>query len=296
MKRITIILSCIALFSCRKTIEPSENAVSFFSSEAAAVDSVPHPDHIIFVWLENKGFNTIIGDTINAPYINSLVSQGTLFNASYALTHPSYPNYVSFFSGRFNGVTNDNCIDTRDLKTPNLYTKLKTVGRTFAWYSEDLPQTGSTVCSSGYYRERHNPTTIFANVPLKQNKRFADFPTDYNNLENVVCISPNLMNDMHNGTVQQGDKWIENNLSALIEWCKTHNSIFVIYFDESEVFSDNRLPVIAVGENVKANYINNTTYNHYSWTKTICNMFFAPAKWTSNVSSAKLIKGCWILP
>lgn len=32
------------------------------------------PDHIIFVWMENKGFNTIIGSP-EAPYINSLTKK-----------------------------------------------------------------------------------------------------------------------------------------------------------------------------------------------------------------------------
>src|SRR5688500_10783008 len=50
-----------------------------------------HPDHIIFVWMEIKGFNSIIGNK-EARYINSLVAKGSLFTNSYAITHPSYPN------------------------------------------------------------------------------------------------------------------------------------------------------------------------------------------------------------
>ena len=297
MKKAFIITVCFSLLAaCRKDANTDGLSGSFFSSEAAATDSVTHPAHIIFVWLENKGYNTIIGDTVNAPYINSLISKGTLFTSDYALTHPSYPNYVAFFSGNYNGIKSDKCIDTTALTTPNLYTKLRKVRKSFAWYSEDLPATGSTVCSSGYYRERHNPTTLFANVPAKANKRFADFPTDYNQLENVVCISPNLLHDMHDGSVKQGDNWIKNHLSRLVNWCRSHNSIFVVFFDESEIFTDNRLPVIAIGEKVKANFRHTTTYNHYSWTKTICIMFSAPSKWTSNVNNARLIKGCWKLP
>lgn len=264
------------------------NAVS--SNEDTAI--LIHPDHIIFLWLENKEFSTIIGNP-SAPFMNSLVKKGTLFTNTYAITHPSYPNYVDFFAGQNNGITSDACIDNLALITPNLYTILKDAGKSFAWYSEDLPKTGSKACTFKNYVEKHNPTTVFANVPGSANKRFADFPTDYNQLENVVGISPNLVNDMHDGTIKQADTWLKKYLAPLVDWCTTHNSVFVIYFDESEAYEDNRIPVIAVGQQVKADYQLSTRYDHFSWTKTISAMFLAPDSWTGNLRSAKLITGCW---
>lgn len=251
-----------------------------------------HPDHIIFLWLENKDFNTMIGNG-SAPFMNSLMKKGTLFTNMHAITHPSYPNYVDFFAGASNGITDDACIDNPTLATPNLYTILKDAGKSFAWYSEDLPTTGSKVCIYNNYVAKHNPTTIFINVPGTANKRFADFPTDYNQLENAVCISPNLVNDMHSGTIKQADTWLTKYVAPLIDWCITHNSVFVIYFDESESNEDNRIPVIAVGRQVKAGYQLGTRYDHFSWTKTISAMFLAPDAWTGNLSAAKLITGCW---
>jgi acid phosphatase len=251
-----------------------------------------HPDHIIFLWLENKGFNTIIGSS-SAPFINSLVKKGTLFTNTYAVTHPSYPNYIDFFAGESNGISNDVCIDNTSLTSPNLYTVLKDAGKSFAWYSEDLPVMGSKVCIYNNYVEKHNPTTVFANVPDSANKRFADLPADYNLLENVICISPSLVNDMHSGTIRQADKWLKKNLAPLVNWCTTHNSVFVVYFDESETNEDNRIPVIAVGQQVKANYRSTDRYDHFSWTKSISAMFLAADTWTGNLSAAKLVTGCW---
>lgn len=251
-----------------------------------------HPEHIIFLWLENKEFNTIINNS-DAPFINSLVAKGTLFTNTYAITHPSYPNYVDFFAGQDNGIVSNDCIYNSRLATPNLYNILKATGKSFAWYSEDLPKTGSKVCDNGYYVQKHNPTAAFANVPAIANKRFADFPIDYNQLENVVCISPNLINDMHDGTIKDGDKWTKKHLGALVDWCTTHKSIFVIYFDESETYESNRIPVIAVGQQVKAGCQLDTRYDHYSWTKTISAMFLAPDAWTNNLRKAKQIIGCW---
>lgn len=278
----------ISLQGCGNTQEIKTNPIN---TQASPTDTVlPHPDHIIFVWLENKGFESIIGNT-DAPYINSLLKRGTLFTNSYAISHPSYPNYVEFFAGDDNGITSNACIQDAPLDSPNLYTILKAAGKSFAWYSEDLPATGSRICAYENYVQRHNPVTIFANVPDSINKKFDDFPVDYTKLENVVCISPNLENDMHDGTVKQGDKWVKKNLDDLADWCRRHNSIFVIYFDESETDKDNRIPVIAIGQHVKKGNKINTEYNHYSWTKTISAMFFANTEWTGYVNAAKTITG-----
>ncbi len=285
-----ILASCltIGLFGLKKNPAVSQG-VNMVSTDNLLVT---HPSHIILLWLENKDFDSIIGNK-NAPFINSLVKKGTLFTNSHANTHPSYPNYVDFFAGAPNGVKDDDCINSDTLSTPNLYTILKAVGKTFAWYSEDLPTTGSKVCTHEYYVAKHNPTTIFHNVPGNVNKRFADLPTNYSHLENVICISPNIVNDMHSASIQQGDLWVKEHLARLINWCTTHNSIFVIYFDESGTDPDNRIPVIAIGQQVKANYQINTIYDHFSWTKIVSAMFAAPDNWTDNLANAKLITGCW---
>jgi len=261
------------------------------TSSATTSTSLPVPDHIIFVWFENKGYSQIIGSS-SAPYINSLVSKGTLFTNTYGITHPSYPNYIAFFSGSTQGVTTDNCIDGTPFKSQNLYTALKSAGKSFA-YSEGLPATGSSTCKSGYYVEKHNPTTIFSNVSTSANKPFSVFPTDYTKLEKVVCITPNMMDDMHDGSISQGDTWLKNKLSKLVEWCRTHNSIFVVYWDEDNKNYGNRIPVIAVGQHVKANYKLATKYHHYSWTKTVSGLSKASTSWCTNVSSKSLITGCW---
>lgn len=276
------------LISCHR----SSSNTTPLTTTPVTTTALTHPDHIIFVWLENKGFDQMVGN-LEAPYINSLAGRGTLFTDMNAITHPSYPNYVDFFAGQSNDITTDSCIPGLVLTTPNLYTALQAVHKSFAWYSEDLPSTGSTECVHNNYVEKHNPTTLFANVPKNANKRFADFPRDYNKLENVVCISPNLINDMHDGTIAQADTWLKAKLAPLVDWCMDHNSIFVVYYDESESTRSNRIPVIAVGQNVRKNYRLATTLDHFSWTRTICSMFQAPNAWTHNISSRQEIANCW---
>jgi hypothetical protein len=249
------------------------------------------PDHVIIVFMENKGYPQIVGSS-SAPYINSLIKKGTLFTASYGVTHPSYPNYIAFFSGATQGITNDNCISGTPYSAKNLYTVLNDAGKSFAWYSEGLPSTGSGVCSSGYYREKHNPVTIFSNVPTSANKPFSSFPTDYTKLENVVCITPNMIDDWHDGSISQGDTWVKNKLGALADWCMTHNSILLITCDEDNKNYGNRIPTIAVGQNIKVGQ-DATKVNHYSFTRSIANWFNADSTFSSSVKAAATIKNIW---
>lgn len=67
---------------------------------------VTRPDHVVIVVEENHSYETLIGNH-SAPYINVLAKQGAIFTHSYAVAHPSQPNYFVLFSGSNQGVTDD---------------------------------------------------------------------------------------------------------------------------------------------------------------------------------------------
>ena len=69
------------------------------------------PAHIVVVIDENHSYSEIIGSS-DAPYINSLATEGALFTQSFAVAHPSQPNYLALFSGSTHGITNDSCPHT----------------------------------------------------------------------------------------------------------------------------------------------------------------------------------------
>jgi acid phosphatase len=286
MKKLILIALTASLFSCSKDNQSGNSA----TAETATVEKLPAPpDHIILVWMENKGYSQIMNSS-SAPYINSLVPEGTLFRNFHALGHPSYPEYLKFFSGSDHGKKDDKCIEGAPYTTPNLYTQLLQKSKTFAWYSEDLPER-KDACLSGKYVERHNPTQAFSNVPPSVNKSWEDFPTNYAALENVVCISPNLENDMHDGSILQGDTWLKENLGELITWCKTHNSVFIVYYDEDNGTADNKIPVLAVGEPVQKNHTSDKHYDHYNMTRTILEIY--GAEQIGNSKSSTAIRDCW---
>lgn len=255
---------------------------------------LPRPDKVIVVWFENHGYKSIVGSP-NAPYINSLIPLGTLFDSSYAFTHPSYPNYIYWFSGSTQGVTNDNCINTTPYTYPNLYSSLDTQRIKFCWYNESMPSLGFKGCTSYPYVEKHNPTTIFTNVRDSANKPFSMFnwqdtsSTNMAKLERVTCITPNMQNDMHDGTILQADTWLKNNLGKLISYAQNHNYIVVIYYDESETTLDNRLPVIAIGGMVKKGYVSKKKYTHLSWLRTICSYYGGINGWNAPLRAATFV-------
>src|SRR6266481_2356328 len=97
---------------------------------------VPRPAHTVVVIMENSSYADIAASTAD-PYINQLARRGALFTQSYAITHPSEPNYLALFSGSTQGVTDDSCPLT--FAGANLASELLAAGFSFAGYSESLP-------------------------------------------------------------------------------------------------------------------------------------------------------------
>ncbi len=232
---------------------------------AGAATAVPRPDHVVVVVEENHSGTEIVGSP-NAPYISSLAANNANFTQSYAVTHPSQPNYVALFSGSTQGLTDDSC--PHSFAAASLGDQLIGAGLTFTGYSETQPSAGYTGCQSGNYARKHNPWSDFPAVPAASNQPFTAFPTDYSSLPAVSFVIPNLQNDMHDGTVAQGDTWLQNNLGGYITWAKTHNSLFVLTFDEDDNTAANRIPTIFAGERVAPGSYGETI-NHYNVLRTI---------------------------
>jgi PKD repeat protein len=231
----------------------------------AGTTSVPRPDHVVIVVEENHSKLNIIGSP-DAPYINSLATDNANFVNSYAETHPSQPNYIAMFSGATQGVVDDNCPQT--FSGENLGHELLAANLGFVGYSETLPSVGYTGCTSGKYARKHNPWSDFSNVPASASQPFSTFPSDYSTLPEVSYVVPNLDDDMHDGSIAQGDAWLQAKLSGYVSWAKTHNSLFILTFDEDDYGSNNQIPTIMAGARVTPGTYTETI-NHYSVLRTI---------------------------
>jgi hypothetical protein len=257
---------------------------------AHAAGSVPTPDHIVVAVMENHAYSQIIGSS-SAPYLNSLANGGALLTSSFAITHPSQPNYFTLFSGATQGITDDSCYTAGFSSAPNLASELADAGKSWASYNESLPSRGSTTCSSGDYARKHNPWFGFSNVPTSSAMTFAQFPSDFSTLPQVSFVTPNLCSDMHDCSVSTGDTWVRNNLGAYATWAATHNSVLLVTFDEDNLLSGNRIATVLYGQPVTAGSTSGTQYNHYNILRTIEDMYGTAH--AGNAGSASDITGVW---
>jgi phosphatidylinositol-3-phosphatase len=246
---------------------------------ASAATAAPRFSHVVIVIMENKNYNAIIGRPDEAPYVNGLAKGGALFGNSFAVSHPSQPNYLALFSGSTQGVTNDSC--PKNFKNvQNLGAEVIRAGLSFAGYSESMPSAGYTGCgrslSLGYVRS-HNPWVDFSNVPAASNLTFASFPKDYGRLPTVSFVVPNMCHNMHYCSRDSGDRWIRYNIGGYAQWARAHNSLLIITWDEDGsilgFFGDsNKIPTIFYGAHVRpGTYSEHIT--HYGILRTIEDMY-----------------------
>ncbi len=275
-----------------------EKNIAFSQSKTQV--ALPAPDHIVILILENHGYSEIIGSS-HGPYINALANDqhSALFTNSYAVEHPSQPNYLDLYAGCNQGVLDDAIPTKLPFTTANLGRQLIDVGKTFITYSEDLPSVGYNGGSSGNYARKHNPAanwmgTGVNQIPTTTNQPMAAFPTDFTLLPTVSYVVPNQKNDMHDGSYPANltlcDTWVYNNLNNYIEWAKTHNSLFILTFDEDDYIAANRIATIFTGQMVKPGQYPESI-NHYSLLRTIEDMYGLP--YACNASTASSISDCW---
>jgi acid phosphatase len=244
----------------------------------------PTWDHIVIVIDENKSVTQVLGNPVDAPYLNNtLKAGGAMLAEMYAITHPSQPNYLHLFSGANQGVTTN--FDTSELTpfhTPNLAAELVAVGRTFTGYSENLPSVGYTgfEFDVGLYSRRHNPWVNWQaddapannHLPPSMNQPFSAFPMTpetFGNLPSVSIVIPNNVNNMHNGPVSRGDAWLQSNLGAYAEWAKENNSLLIVTFDEDDYNFRNRIPTVFYGAHVVAGAVVEGTWTLHNLLHTI---------------------------
>jgi phosphatidylinositol-3-phosphatase len=268
-------------------------AVICFASSVCA--QAPAFDHIVVVIEENHSFSDIIGNSA-APNINALAASGAnIVNAStdpqgnttgsHAVRHPSQPNYLELYSGSNQGTIQDGHPGTSSepissappFTTPNLGAALRNAGFSFATYSQTLPSVGFDGDSNDEYMRKHNPVTNWMNdtnptvnqYPSTLNQPFTTFqdiansPEGFANLPTVSFVVPDQTYDMHDGTIQQADDWLKQNIiDTYLPWAMTHNSLLIVTWDEDgDDTATNQIPTIFAGAKVKPGNYTETNLN-----------------------------------
>jgi acid phosphatase len=226
---------------------------------------------VFLVVEENHSYSEVIGNS-SMPYLNSLASQYGLATQYYADAHPSIPNYFMLTTGL--PVTGNDAFTGTD-KDDNVARELMKAGKTWRSYSESLPSAGYTGGDAYPYFKHHNPFAYFSDVigaSLADNLvPFSQFSSDLasNTLPDFSFITPNALNDAHDGSLATADQWLKANIDPLVKSAAFQSGgVLIIVFDES-VSSDlshvgGHVPFVIVGPKIKSGYQSTTFYQHQS--------------------------------
>jgi phosphatidylinositol-3-phosphatase len=214
----------------------SPGTISLATPASKSVSAPAHSNanarrsRVIVVMLENAEYGDVIGSPA-APYVNSLVRRYGLMTQSYAIGHPSLPNYLALTSGSTHGIDSD-CTSCA-VSATNMVDQLEAAKVSWGAYLEDVPSPCFTGAQSGGYAKKHNPFAYYGDIvdsptrcrrlvgsgPLAHDVRSARLPT-------FVWISPNLCDDGHDCGVSAADRFLARNAPALLRslgpaafWC-----------------------------------------------------------------------------
>lgn len=281
------LLGCVSGVSASASAPSKAVSATTRSATRPCLDhAIPrHYTHVIWIFMENHSFSAIIGSR-QAPFINSMATKCGLATNYHNITHPSLPNYIAATSG-VGYSTLARFVSDCD-PTGSCLTSARSIfgeGETWRSYEESMPSNcDKTSAGVNGYAVRHNPAAYY--TTLKGCGKF-DVPftklagaLSHNTLPAFSFITPNLIDDMHNGgaaAVANGDKWLSAHLPAILNSREYRNGSTVVFitWDEGEDGSATkcavnttdigcRVATIVISPSTKAGTRSKTLFNHYS--------------------------------
>ena len=277
-----------------QTASPTPTAAPTAGPTAPPAGKLPNFDHVYIVIFENKEYSSVVGSS-SAPYINSLIAKYGLATNFTTERPPSEPNYIALTSGSTQGITDDGIYN---LGVNNLFDQITASGRTWHSYQQGYPGacfTGSSSKAvvdgdgkSGAYVRKHNPAISYTSISGNSSKcanisSFANFDPAAANFE---FITPNMINDMHDGTVADGDNFLKAFLPRITGSAAFNNSLVLLTFDEgsTNVGGGGHIMTVAITPTMPAGYKDTCAYTHYSMLRSIEQAWGLPV--LGNASSA----------
>lgn len=273
--------------------------------------TVPSFDHVFVVYMENEDYGNIIGNTSQAPYINSLLASGTSMTRSYATTHPSDPNYMALAAGGLYGL-HDNSVSTTTINAPHVGNSVENAGKTWKAYA-DGANGNCDYSQHGYYYPDDVPFTYFQQFKADTSatsycaahdqpltRMFTDLGSA-SSTPNLAWFEADDCNDMEACGIAAGDKWLKSTLPHILNspaWT-AQRSLLVITWDEGAVKSygpsyPNQTPTILLGSqnSVKAGYSSAQRTDQYGLLRTI-DKALGLTPLTNNDAYAATVNDAW---
>jgi hypothetical protein len=248
--------------------------------------SPPKIQHVVWLLMENQDYGSIVGSG-SAGYINSLANTYGLATNYSAISHPSLPNYIALTSGSDQGITDDSDPSSHPLNVPSIFSQLP------GGASRSLEANMSSSCAkgdSGQYAVRHNPEAYYTNLGQDCSTYDVSFGSAPDLSARFTFVTPNLIDDMHDGSIADGDNFLKSYVPALMatpQYQAGNTAIFIVW-DENSGSSGNRVPCIVISPYTHA-VTDTTPYTHYSLLRSTEELLGLPL--LGNAASASSMAG-----
>ncbi len=176
--------------------------------------------HVVVLVMETKERGDVVGAR-ESRYVNALARRYAIATASFAVTHPSLPNYLALTSGSTQGITSD-CTDCHAAGR-NIVDQLEAAHLTWKAYMEGLPRPCSNIAGAGRYAKKHDPFMYYDDVARNPRRcrrvvGFDQLAADLRSgaLPTYAFVSPDLCHDTHDCDVATGDRFLAGLVPRLL--------------------------------------------------------------------------------
>ena len=224
---------------------------------------IPRYQHVFLFYFENQGFGSVIGNTRQAPYLNSLLPRASLLADFFAEEHPSDGNYLALAGGSAFGVPLTDPLE----ENPQYTIRARNIGDLIGAAHETWKgylQSANGPCDDtvhGYYWNDDEPMTYFADVrgrPAYCSAHLVPLQSLSSDLATAAStpdfawVSPDDCSDMEGCGIRAGDRFLATELGAIMRspaW-RTQRSLAIITFDEDAYNHERpaqRVPTLIIG-------------------------------------------------
>lgn len=241
--------------------------------------------HVIVVWLENHEYTSVTSTSM--PYLTSMAAKYGLATNYDAVSHPSLPNYLAFWSGSTQGVSDDG---TYNFAARSLSTQFQAAGLSWRTAAQDYPtsagcHTGSSYSGgvdgwgvAGTYARKHDPAMSFTAVG---GANCADITpaAAMDSSANLVFVVPNLCNDAHDCSLATADTFLTAFVPSVLSQptFADGSTLLVVTFDEGTSTTGGGGHVYTVLARAGMGHkVSSVAHNHYGLTRTIEDIFGLP--------------------
>jgi phosphatidylinositol-3-phosphatase len=271
----------LAAASCGGSAPPTQLATPSASALPASSSS-----HVVVIVMENKEATDVVG-TPSSHYVTALARRYAIATRTYAIRHPSLPNYLALTSGSTHGIASD-CTDCH-VSGRNVVDQLEAAKVSWKGYMEDLPKPCSTVAGAGRYAKKHDPFMYYDDVVRDPRRCRKVVPFDQlasdlrrGTLPTFSFISPNLCNDTHDCDVATGDRFLSGLVPRLLRESGPHGFV-VLTWDEGTSNDGccvdahgGRIATVVAGPDVRRHASSSHPIDHYGVLRTIENALGLP--------------------